>query len=212
MDYKTLSEMLYKVVKHPSQWNIQDVKRAGKMKKILEREIEKELSTIGLVAEVPGIVNTQTHDEEFIKVEPQQPVSFMERVFAEQDATLDADIISRPVAVSTQPTKPVNRINSVVLVQGEGRYFVTVICSSIIRKPAFQIFKGDNITEKDFVSDQVTRTNAVFYAVVDGAESDIRTAVSECFLDSFIPSMVLHETDWVPPQYKNVWQNKTKIK
>lgn len=216
MDYKTLSEMLYKVVKHPSQWNNQDVKRAGKMEKILQREIEKELSTIGLVAEAGNAIKPEVVSNEVIQTVAQselKPTSLMERMFAEQDAKLDEEILkntgNKP-AITTAINNTTD--DEMKLKQAEARYFVTIICSLVIKKPVFQIFKGDNIVEKDFRTDQITRTDSVFYAVIDASERDIRSTVPEYFINGFITSMVKYDTDWVPPQYKGVWQNRTKIK
>jgi len=205
MDYKTLSEMLYKVVKHPSQWNLQDIKRAGKMQKILQREIEKELSLVSSVAVNDGVIKS----DETPVTTSQEHVSFMQRIFTEHDATFDASIINQAPGKDTIEK---NNVDVTAPVTVGCRFFVTIICSSIIKKPPYQIFRGDDIIEKDFMTDQVTKTNSVIYAVIDATVSDITTTLNEYFTEACIISTVMHNSDWVPQQYKTVWHNKTKLK
>ena len=205
MDYKQLAESAYKVVKHLSQWNNQDIKRINRIKKILQKEIEKELESVGLIPDDGTIVSKTIESIPAVTEIPTQPQSLMERVFTEEDANLDKEIIQTTPKEKTQEVKKVS--------SGEPkRYFLTIVSNGILKKPAYQIFKGEDIIEKDFQTDRITNSQFVYYAVVDGNLDDITSNVKSCFINPYLSNTITHDADWVPPQYVNIWQNKTTIK
>jgi hypothetical protein len=228
MEYIKLAELVYKVVKHPSQWNNQDVKRIGKMEKILKREIESELASVGLVAvdateddktTVTEVNDNVTTTEPVVEVNTQdiQPVSFMERVFAEQDQKLDETIKMEPKKPLADRysadalQKPKENVPASNSRDGVKRYSMNIVCGGVIGKPPFQIFKCDDIVEKDFKTDQITNTQYVFYTVIDGVHKDITEALTKYFANAYITGMTQQADDYVPPQYAAYFRNQTKL-
>lgn len=230
MEYIKLAELVYKVVKHPSQWNNQDIKRIGKMEKILKKEIELELLKAGLVEDIEDtqeefLKKKHTEDDSVITTAPVmgvntpdiKPMSLMERVFAEQEEKLDDTIKMEPKKSLTNSdaaevlSKPKEN-NPIVKSYGESkRYSMNIVCSGVIGKPPFQIFKCDDIVDKDFQTDQIRSTQYVFYTVIDGIHKDITEALLKYFSNAYITGMTEQADDYVPPQYKTYFRNQTKL-
>lgn len=228
MEYIKLAELLYRVVKHPVQWNNQDVKRIGKIEKILQREIEAELASVGLVAvtsDAPELHEAPEQKiEAVITTKPVpgvntpgidvQPKSLMERVFAEQDEKLVDEIKKTEPKKQTDTAKTVVKEKTTAKSEDDGevkRYSMNIICTGVSAKPPFQIYKGEDIVNKDFQTDRIMSTQYVFFAVVDCTKKHATEAVNKYFVDAYVSNMEEHELDWIPPQYKTIWQNKTKI-
>jgi len=227
MEYIKLAELAYKVVKHPSQWNNQDIKRIGKMEKILKKEIEAELASVGLVevtTDNSKVFATEDKDVVIttapvvgVNTPDIKPMSLMERMFAEQDEKLDETIKMEPKKslvdrYSTDVlSKPVEN-NPVVKSYGESkRYSMNIVCTGVIGKPPFQIFKCDDIVDKDFQTDQIRSTQYVFYTVIDGIHKEITEALMKYFSGAYITGMTEQVDDYVPPQYKAYFRNQTKL-
>lgn len=225
MEYIKLAELAYKVVKHPSQWNNQDVKRIGKIEKILKKEIELELSKAGLVEEVGDDTSVFESENNVITTAPVigvntpdiKPMSLMERVFADQEQVLDETIKTEPKKSLTDRyvTSVLSKSkenNPVVKSHTESkRYSMNIVCSGVIGKPPFQIFKCDDIIDKDFQTDNIISTQYVFYTVVDGIRSDITEALTKYFSNAYITGMTEQADDYIPPQYSAYFRNQTKL-
>ena len=227
MEYRQLAENVYRVTKHHSQWNNQDRKRVETILRILQEEIEAELSKAGFVAtpatstkgvqvvsektaEVAPVSELRTIDEkrtvDNITEAIAEPMSLFQRIIIEQDNQVDSDE-SKNVVVKTAAT-------TVAAIKPEGpekRYYVTIKCSGVKSKPAFQIFKGIDVVAKDFQTDEILNTQKTFYAVIDSSRNEIAAEVDKHFTGAYISDFVEAAPDWVPPQYKTIWQNKTKL-
>lgn len=217
MDYKKLAELSYKVFRPSSKWEVRDRIRINKIAELLQTEIEKELANAGIIA-ADEITEESTHDVPAsisrIVEEPvlqTAPRSLMERIFTEQDEAIDL-VVKTEVSYTVVPeiVRPKAHTKANVATT-EQRYFITIICNGLIKKPSFQIFKGEDIIEKDFKTDAVTMHNNVYYAVVDGLLEDIREVVRESFVSAYVSTYTENGFDYVPPQYKTIWQDRTKI-
>lgn len=204
MDYKGLSASVYRVIRHPSQWTKKDYERVSKMATLLEEEIEAELAKVGLVSSDDiKVVNTIIEEKTEIKEQPQEVLSLMQRIILTEDEKVV------PVPSKSIEIKPIIKYKE----GDEKRYMVTIICNGLQSKPSFQIFKGNDIKETDFRTDQVTRSQMVYYAVIDTADQmQIRNEVSRLFIASTITALTEYPIDWIPLQYKSIWQERTKIK
>jgi hypothetical protein len=249
MDYRELSETLYKVCKNENQWGGQDQRKIAKMEELLQKHIEKELKRAGLELEIApvhsadfvkvdgNIVNTESSKEdknklkyevsgtkratvttdddlsEFVtepkKFDDAEQLSFLQRVVTEQDQQMDKEIVKHAEIV-----KEIEIEKKISHPEGElKRYLITVVCKGLKNKPSFQIFKGHDIIDKDFRTDQVTQHDQQYYAVVDGkSKPEILEAVNAYFNGAYVSLYVEHPLDWIPPQYSTIWQDRTKIK
>lgn len=233
MDYLNIAETLYKVVKHQVQWNNQDTKRIAKISRILQKELESKLAADDIVILkkkpaksapdkksvniVQPVLEAKPEETEIpVKLEevkPEetdmtvtQPQSLMERIFMEQDAAMDKYTVVEP----KKEDKHIE-IDPNIIVH-EKRYFVTFVCTSMSKKPMFQIFKGDDIVNTDFRTGLLIDKQCVYYAVIDADRNTIQTELNKYFVNLMVSNVVEQTADWIPPQYKNIWQNRTKIK
>jgi hypothetical protein len=214
MDYKKLAELSYKIFRPASKWEVRDRIRINKIAELLQTEIEKELANAGIVAadennsDVPASISRIVEEQPVVQSAPR---SLMERIFTEQDEAIDL-VVKTDVSYTVVPeiVRPKAQVKANVATT-EQRYFITIICNGLIKKPSFQIFKGEDIIEKDFKTDAVTMHNNVYYAVVDGLLEDIREVVRESFVSAYVSTYTENGFDYVPAQYKTIWQDRTKI-
>jgi len=207
MDYKQLAENSYKVFKHFSQWNKQDLKRIDTVAKLLQTEIEKELAKAGLVesSSVSTTDSVQVTTPRIIQVETiAEPLSLLQRIVSEQDNAVE---VMEPKTVVTEKVQ-VAKVKSDTI---DKRYFVTIMCTAVKSKPSFQLFKGLDITATDFKTDEILSNHHTFYTVIDSNRADIAAEIDKHFLNAYISEIVEHDSEWIPPQYKAIWQNKTKL-
>lgn len=217
MDFHDLATNVYKKFKHYSQWNKQDAKRLSLIETFLQEEIEKELALVGLIP--TELVSVQTelvhatietlNEQRQNKINNNtEPMSLMQRVFAEQDATINNDLDNKKEIDVTVGHVKKPRITDETQ---DKRYYVTIMCSGTKTKPSFQIFKGHDVIATDFKTDEVITHQYTFYAVVDGTRPEIAAKVDEHFINAYISVFVEQIPDYIPPQYKTIWQNRTKM-
>lgn len=238
MNYTELAESAYKKVKHQSQWNIEDKKRIKKIEAVLQTEIEKELAQAGFgpakmqtvaldLIDNIALKMPELKEEELIAhsggnvVEPKiekvpetsteyvsdgPPQSLMSRIFAEQDMAVDPTPIKK---------EEVSKVVSEQKVDAslEKRFFVTIACNGLQSKPPFQIFKGGDIVEQNFRTDEITRHQYTYFIVVDGEKiSDMIPQIKSYFVNAEVVTYIEYPIDWTPLQYSTIWQNRTKLK
>ena len=238
MEYKELAETVYKIFKSDSQWNNKDYQRLIKVEQILQEEIEKELAKAGLIESnhqfndvkpmnivdvKESIKNTfdfvyKDENEENLDLSENiktladevitniKPQSFLERVIIDADAAFDKEIITQK-----EVNKP--KVEEIELsYMPLKRYMITIICTGIQSKPKFQIFKGDDIIDKDFKTDTVISHQQVYFAVIDTVDKkNVFDEIKKHFSNAYISDYNEQKIDWIPSHYQTIWQNRTKL-
>src|SRR6185369_13887636 len=133
-------------------------------------------------SELPLVKTPRAMTEQELRESPitKEPHSLLQRIVAEEDAKpMPAPVTKKEAETKVEKPKP-----------AEGdlkRYYVEIVCSGIIVKPKFQIFKGPDIMVTDFKTDAVLRQETIFAAVVDATrQSEIQEVVVLHFANAYV--------------------------
>ncbi len=201
INFRNIAEELYKFIKSETIWKDIDIKRVNKFEKILIKHFKN-----AKIEQTPTIV--ETIKEEFGEV---NHATLLQRIMSEQDEQVDNTIITDSLSKLEAKHALVEDIK-VVDLNNIKRYYVEIHSNGLRTKPNYQIFKGEDIVEKEFLTDNISKHTYVFIAFIDhDNELDIRQDVTLNFINGVVNNIYPVANDYIPVSYANMWQNRTTI-
>lgn len=225
---RDIAEELYRSFKSQVLWKDVDFKRIDKFEKIVRKRFILELDKKVEELEKTNSDWIESSDAKEIKKNAEELKSptdnliqvdhqtLLQRIVETQDEQLDKEIINqyKKDVNFNETTGEVTLDNLKDIANGlkDKRYCITIQCTGIIKKPNFQVFKEPDIIETEFKTDEITRHVLIFKAFVDtNDKKNILPVVKESFINASVYKIYEVPIDEVPPVYKNIWQNRTKL-
>jgi hypothetical protein len=220
---KDIAEELYRSFKSQVLWKEVDFKRIEKFKKIISRrfilELNTEVQKLSIsseeIIEIKKVADTLVlPTDNLVQVDHQ---TLLQRIVEAQDEQFN--INENNIIENDFPTQGIDaakvlmsELNKAVNLLKDKRYFITIECDGIIKKPNFQLFKDADIIEKNFRTDQITRQRSIFKGYVDTHDRvNIYETIKEYFINAGISDIIEVSIDEIPVRYKDIWQNRTKL-
>ena len=221
---RDIAEELYRSFKSQVLWKDVDFKRIDKFEKIIRKRFILELDK--KVEELEKTNTDWTVSPEAIEIkkeasEVKSPtdnlvqvdhMTLLQRITEAQDEQLDKELSSNIVVDPIEKEITLDNLKEVASELKDRRFFITIQCSGVVKKPHFQVFKDPDILEKDFRTDEVTRHLYVYKAFVDTHDQrNIYPVIKEIFTNASVYNIQEVPIDEIPAAYKNFWQNRTKL-
>ncbi len=162
-----------------------------------------------------------------------QPTSLLERLIAEQDESFDKQLGETIPESELKPLRDINipavfdifnrnenaveeniDIHEEIVIDNDSlkRFHIRITCTAINSKPKVQIFKNDDIIEKEFLTDAILDHKLSFDMCIDANNlKQVRQSINHNFTNlSIVDHKILDVTE-IPIQYQAIWQNRTTI-
>lgn len=224
MSYREIVEKIYRVVRHQSQWREKDKERVERMAKLLQIEIESEMLKAGFVP-IGEANNIEMFSQESKPIQTSETLALLKEMNdkitkLQEQNSLNSNLGSYTEVHNTETVKdeiknPVKNVIDVFKeknIMGKKRWFITLHCDNMIKKPSFQLFGSDLHIERDFKTDEILKQKIVYHFVLDIENVSLAdNYLSSCFHNYSIISQEEHTLDWIPTQYQTIFRHQTSI-